>query len=196
MFLNLSTFSRELWPRCNENCTNFREKEAYFSAHFAKARAKSIYEEGIFSATRLLSNVFRSNTMASVETRTISSRRPNVRGRVQVSSGYLLLCSSAVEKSLVGACLSYTNPTHASLLLCCAPFAFGKSRPIVSPIAAESAEVSVFVNPCLGDVGRDENAAPLGCSPVNLEPCPSGFFCLPGDPAVKNSSFCCPRINR
>ncbi|KAL6743013.1 hypothetical protein Aduo_016100 [Ancylostoma duodenale] len=54
----------------------------------------------------------------------------------------------------------------------------------------------VFVNPCLGDVGRDENAAPLGCSPVSPEPCPSGFFCLPGDPAVKNSSFCCPRINQ
>ncbi|EPB66120.1 Kunitz/Bovine pancreatic trypsin inhibitor domain protein [Ancylostoma ceylanicum] len=89
-----------------------------------------------------------------------------------------------------------TNPLHVLLLLCCAPFAFGNSRPIVASIAAESAALSVFVNPCLGDVGRDENAVPLACSPVNPEPCPSGFFCLPGDPAVKNSSFCCPRINQ
>ncbi|EYC41027.1 hypothetical protein Y032_0585g321 [Ancylostoma ceylanicum] len=90
-------------------------------------------------------------------------------------------------------------PVTNSSIKQCLPFQYNGKRGNQNNFESQAEcerTCPVFVNPCLGDVGRDENAVPLACSPVNPEPCPSGFFCLPGDPAVKNSSFCCPRINQ
>ncbi|KAE9417385.1 hypothetical protein Angca_009119, partial [Angiostrongylus cantonensis] len=53
----------------------------------------------------------------------------------------------------------------------------------------------VIMNPCLGKVHRDENGTATGCNPMTFDQCPNGFFCLAGDPAASNTSYCCPRLN-
>ncbi|KAK6057651.1 Kunitz/Bovine pancreatic trypsin inhibitor domain protein [Cooperia oncophora] len=66
-------------------------------------------------------------------------------------------------------------------------FAFGT---VGSPLAdrADSVEVSVFVNPCLGDVRRDESGAPVVCNPMGIEcsedPCDSSWSEGEGDDSL------------
>uniref|UniRef100_A0A0K0DGN0 Kunitz/Bovine pancreatic trypsin inhibitor domain protein n=1 Tax=Angiostrongylus cantonensis TaxID=6313 RepID=A0A0K0DGN0_ANGCA len=54
----------------------------------------------------------------------------------------------------------------------------------------------VIMNPCLGKVHRDENGTATGCNPMTFDQCPNGFFCLAGDPAASNTSYCCPRMSQ
>ncbi|VDP05767.1 unnamed protein product [Heligmosomoides polygyrus] len=89
----------------------------------------------------------------------------------------------------------YYNPDDRQ----CLPFQYNGKRGNQNNFETQSEcerTCPVFVNPCLGEVFRDERGAPQTCNPMIPDPCPTGSFCLPGDPATKNSSYCCPQINQ
>ncbi|WKY10317.1 hypothetical protein Q1695_002565 [Nippostrongylus brasiliensis] len=89
----------------------------------------------------------------------------------------------------------YYNPDDRQ----CLPFQYngkrGNQNNFVTQAECERT-CPVFVNPCLGEVHRLPSGAPHECNPISAEACPSGYFCLPGDPETKNSSYCCPQINQ
>lgn len=53
---------------------------------------------------------------------------------------------------------------------------------------------SVFEDPCLGEVAKDENGRPQECNPLQSDSCETGYFCLAGDTAINSNSYCCPKM--
>ncbi|KHN72724.1 Papilin [Toxocara canis] len=52
----------------------------------------------------------------------------------------------------------------------------------------------VFVSPCIEDSAKENDSPPMLCNPLLASSCDEGFFCLAGDTAFKESSFCCPKL--